>query len=36
VREPRFAFGHSAISDELRIPERIEIGSEQELQFELA
>ena len=35
--EPRFASTHShTISDELRIPERIEIGAEPGLQFELA
>ena len=35
--EPRFAFTHThPISDELRIPERIEIGAEPGLQFELA
>ena len=35
--EPRFASGRShTISDDLRIPERIEIGAEPGLQFELA
>lgn len=35
--EPRFAFAHThTISNELRIPERIEIGSEPGLQFALA
>jgi 6-phosphofructokinase 1 len=35
--EPRFASSHShTISDDLRIPERIEIGADPGLQFELA